>query len=289
MRLERFGDLPPQLLQRVESRLSWTVDPVGISLPPLPSILSSALSIQRIRAHRSSAGSELLWVFTDGSVDGTRCGAAAVLFVGSSTAGLPFSVHFEGPHSSTPAELVAIHLSCQKALALGHFRRIIIVCDSQPTLQSLQRSQGIGALAHRAREAVCTLQSTGIDLQLWWTPAHSDVAENEHADTAAKLAAQGNSTDGLVSDIPACYTALRTRIRRFYCSRANRQWAASERGRALYSIMPVHTGSISWTEGLSRPVAASVAQFLRGHYATSCYLFRFHLCTAPHCPWCGAP
>ena len=137
MRLERLGNLPPQLLQRVESRLSWTVDPVGISLPPLPSILSSALSIQRIRTHRSSAGSELLWVFTDGSVDGTRCGAAAVLFVGSSTVGLPFSVHFEGPHSSTQAELVAIHLGCQKALALGHFRCIIIVCDSQPALQSL--------------------------------------------------------------------------------------------------------------------------------------------------------
>ena len=289
MRLERFGDLPPQLLQRVESRLSWTVDPVGISLPPLPSILSSALSIQRIRTHRSSAGSELLWVFTDGSVDGTRCGAAAVLFVGSSTVGLPFSVHFEGPHSSTQAELVAIHLGCQKALALGHFRCIIIVCDSQPALQSLQRSQGIGALAHRAREAVCSLQSTGIDLQLWWTPAHSDVTENEHADTAAKLAAQGNSTDGLVSDIPACYTALRTRIRRFYCSRADRQWATSERGRALYSLMPEHTGSISWTEGISRPDAATVAQFLTGHYATSCYLFRFHLCTSPRCPWCGAP
>ena len=99
------------------------------------------------------------------------------------------------------AELVAIHLGCQKALALGRFQFIIIVCDSQPALQSLQRSQGIGALAHRAREALCTLQSTGIDLQLWWTPAHSDVAENEHADTAAKLATQGNSTDGLVSDI----------------------------------------------------------------------------------------
>ena len=101
MRLDRFGGLPPQLLQRVESRLFWTVDPVGISLPPLPSILTSALSIHRIRSHRSSAGPEVLWVFTDGSVDGTQCGAAAVLFVGSSTVGLPFSVHFEGPHSST--------------------------------------------------------------------------------------------------------------------------------------------------------------------------------------------
>ena len=287
-RLDRYGDLSTQLLQRVEPRLFWTVDPVGISGPPLPSILPSASAIQRIREHRSSADSELLWIFTDGSVDGTRCGAAAVLFPGSSTVGHPFSVRFEGLHSSTQAELVALHLGCQKASALGRFRRLIIVSDSQPALQAIQRLQGIGALAHRAREALCTLQSSGIDLQLWWTPAHADVTENERADAAAKEAAQGSPTDGLVFDVPACHTALRTRIRHFYRSRADRQWASSERGRALYSVMPTHTGSISWTEGLPRQIAATVAQFLTGHYATSCYLHRFHLRATTCCLWCGA-
>ena len=222
-------------------------------------------------------------------MDDARCGAAAVLFVGSSMVGHPFSVHFEGPHSSTQAELVALHLGCQKASALGRFRRIIVVTDSQPALQSLHRLQGIGALAHRTREALCTLQSEGVDLQLWWTPAHADVAENEQADAAAKEAAHGSSTDGLVSDVPASHTALRTRIRRFYSARADRQWASSDRGRALYSVMPSHTGSISWTEGLSRQVAATVAQFLTGHYATSCYLYRFHLRESTCCLWCGAP
>ena len=41
--------------------------------------------------------------------------------------------------------------------------------------------------------------------------------------------------------------------------------------------MPTHRGSIEWTEGLPRQIAATVAQFLTGHYATSCYLHRFHL------------
>lgn len=66
----------------------------------------------------------------DGSVDGTRCGVATILFVGSSTMGHPFSVHFEGLHSSTQVELVAIHLGCKKALALRQFRHIIMVSDS---------------------------------------------------------------------------------------------------------------------------------------------------------------
>ena len=85
------------------------------------------------------------------------------------------------------------------------------------------------------------------------------MTENEQADAAAKEAAQGSPTDGLVSDVPACHTALRTRIRHFYRSRADRQWASSERGRALYAMMPTYTGSISWTEDLPRLIAATVA------------------------------
>ena len=168
------------------------------------------------------------------------------------------------------------------------FVRLIIVLDSQPALQAIQRFQGIGALAHRAPKALCTLQSSGIDLQLWWIPAHADVTENEQADAAAKRAAQGSSTDGLVVDVPACHTALWTRIRHFYRSRADRQWASSERGRALFSVMPTHTGSISWTEGLPRLIVDTVAQFLTCHYATNCYLYRFHLRATTRCPWCDA-
>ena len=134
MRLDRYGDLSHQLLQRVELRLFSTVDPVGISLPPLPSILPSASTIQRIHEHQSLVGPKLLWIFTDGSMDGIRCGAAAVLLVGSSTVSHPFSVNFEGLHSSTQAELVALPLGCHKASTLGHFRHLVIVSDSQPGL-----------------------------------------------------------------------------------------------------------------------------------------------------------
>ena len=284
--LERYGDLPRQLLQRVESRQFWSIAPIDDALPPIPSILPSALAAQRIRECRPSSAPDVLWIFTDGSVDGNMCGASAVLFCGPSSQGHPFSVHFVGLHSSTQAELVAIHLGCQKAHVLGHFRRVILVSDSQPALQSIQQWQGLSALAQHARDALCTLQAECNDLQLWWTPSHVDLVENDQADAAAKLAAQGNPTDGIRLDVPTCYTALRSRVRRHYCSRADRQWANAEQGRALYSIMPHHTGSISWTQGLSRPMAATVAQFLTGHYATNCYLYRFHLREDTCCIWC---
>ena len=60
VRLDRHGDLSAQLLQRVEPRLFWTMDPVSISRPPLPSILPSTSAIHRIREHRPSADPELL-------------------------------------------------------------------------------------------------------------------------------------------------------------------------------------------------------------------------------------
>ena len=140
-----------------------------------------------------------------------------------------------------------------------------VVSDSQPALQSTQRCQGLSALSQRARDALCTLQAECDALQLWWTPIHVDLVENDQADTVAKLAAHGNPTDGICNNVPTCYTALWSRIRHYYGSRADQQWANAEQGRALYSIMPHHTASISWTEGLSRPMAATVAQFLTGY------------------------
>lgn len=112
MCLDRCGNLSHQLLYRVESHIFWTVDPVAISLTPIPSVLPAAFAIQLIQEHRSSASPELLWIFTNGSVDGTRYRAIAVLFARSSRVGHPFSMYFEGSHSSTQAELVAIHLGC---------------------------------------------------------------------------------------------------------------------------------------------------------------------------------
>ena len=44
--LEHYEDLPRQLLQCVESRQFWSIAPIDITLPPIPSILPSALAVQ---------------------------------------------------------------------------------------------------------------------------------------------------------------------------------------------------------------------------------------------------
>ena len=64
-------------------------------------------------------------------MDGSRCGAAAILFQGAAQDGSCFSTRFDGFHSSTQTELVAIRLGCEEARWLGSFSRITLVSDSQ--------------------------------------------------------------------------------------------------------------------------------------------------------------
>ncbi len=285
--LDRHGSLPRHYLQRVETRSFWTVDPTSESWTLVPSILDAEVATQWIRQSRPVSAPDELWIFTDGSVDGMDCGASAVLFFGSSMTRQSYSVRFVGNRSSTQAELVAIILACQKVSTLGRFRRITLVSDSQPALLGIQRRQGITLLACRACDALSTIQTQTDELRLWWTPSHVELEENDQGHEAAKLATRGHPTDGTLIDIPHCYTTLRTKIRRFLFTQVNRQWTNSERGRALYSVMPTFSSSIAWTEGLSRRESALVAQFLIAHYATSSYLHRFGLREDSECVWCG--
>ena len=99
---------PFEMLQHVERQVHWTEDP---ALPPwTPPILflDQETAVSHIRQARDSALAGDLWIFTDGSVDGSRCGVVAILFQGAAQDGSCFSTHFDGFHSSTQTELVAI-------------------------------------------------------------------------------------------------------------------------------------------------------------------------------------
>lgn len=58
---------------------------------------------------------------------------------------------------------------------------------------------------HSPKHMVCplTLWAEDIVVQLWWTLAHFNIAENEEVNVATKLALQGTSNDDPVSDVLA--------------------------------------------------------------------------------------
>ena len=187
--MARTTSLPPSELCTVEPFRLWLTHPARPTPPFSPSILDREMALHRIRPARETSSSRDLGVFTDGSIDGRLGGAAAVYFIGSSSAPTTFSIRFTGRHSSTQAELVALRLGCQHVGALGSFDRITFVSDSQAALLSLAHPRRCLSLAAQVYSALQELSASGTVIRLWWTPGHSSLMENDLADTAAKAAA----------------------------------------------------------------------------------------------------
>lgn len=196
------GRSPPDglslsILQRAEVRCSWATDPSAPRWDPLPSILADRIeSVDRICTACREASWDDLWIFTDGSVCGLACGAAAVLFDGTTSDGQTSAVSFHGFHSSTQAELVALRLGCAMADQRAVLVRVTFVCDSQSALKGVQRHLHYLELALAARDDLARLHDRGADVRLWWTPSHVDLRENDLADVAARRVAQGDLETG---------------------------------------------------------------------------------------------
>ena len=286
-RMERTLPSFRERLMHVERSRFWYVDPVEATWSPPISILPTEASLERIRRERGDCTLDSLWIFTDGSIEGTCCGAAAVCFCGTDHMGRSFSERFLGQHSSTQAELVALDLGCRRAREMGSFSCITIVSDSQAALMAIGKTQGGSSLAVTARQAIRDLALCTATLRIWWTPSHMDLRENDMADAAAKAAAMGTSFDAL-RDIPLCATVLRSEITAHYVARAETQWDLSTQGRDLHEVMPQFARDLQWTSDMSRKDVALVAQFISGHYATQTYLQRFGHPVDGSCRWCDA-
>ena len=87
-----FGE---RLLQ-VERRCFWYVDPTEAAWTPTINFISAEASVDRIQSERRACPSDSLWIFTDGSVEGTCCGTAAVCFRGIEHTSQSFSERFIG-------------------------------------------------------------------------------------------------------------------------------------------------------------------------------------------------
>ena len=276
---------------RVERRHFWYTDPSSPPWEPTLFAIGSRTSpgeaIQYIREARDYSLHDELWVFTDGSVSGTLCGAATILFYGTNTVGQPSAVHFEGLHSSTQAELVALRLGCDRAVACPVPSRVTIVSDSLTALRAVLRRQGGSTLAVAARRALHTLCSHVPALRLWWTPSHVGLLENEMVDQVAKEAAQPDTTYPTIHTVPFSRTCLRSAIQRHYSAQLQRQWECSSSESDLFQAMPHFDSFISLTSTYSRYETALVAQFLTGHFPSGQYLHRFHHRDSPECVACG--
>ena len=70
-------------------------------------------------------------------------------------------------------------------------------------------------MAFEAREAVCSLEGHTDEFQLWWTPSHAVLLENDLVDEAAKVATQDLAFVDLC-EVPLCKAALKTQVAGHY-------------------------------------------------------------------------
>jgi ribonuclease HI len=249
---------------------------------------------------------EEIQVFTDGSAQGGKVGAAAILIrKNSPNRILHFHLGPEAEHTVHEAELVglllAIHLiSTEKRAA----KTCSIAVDNQAAIRAFDSDMRRPG-HHLAREVLKIANRMqkrknmrGYKLTIRWTAGHSGIMGNERADSEAKKAASGKHTENkhlpvyLRKPLPINPAALKRSHGDALKKRWKADWTASPRGKEMLRIDNTTPSTkflktISSTN-LSRSAASKIAQLRLRHIPLNGYLYRFKRTDKASCPACGA-
>ena len=140
-----------------------------------PSIYLSKFVDLRLKYH------DHIFIYTDGSKDGPRSGAAATSAHWQSKYRLP-------DHSSIfSAELTAIALALVQISSRSE-SCWVIASDSKSALQAIHNNKWQNPFVSQVASKLHALNSTGKTIILTWVPSHMGIRGNDQADTLAKLA-----------------------------------------------------------------------------------------------------
>jgi len=132
-------------------------------------------------------------------------------------------------------------------------------------------------------------------LEIWWTPGHEGIKENERADEEAKRVARGNSSpdDQLPCTHRGKIKTSRSAVRQSYSKKlkneAAKQFASSPRYLQLQEINPSTLSSKfrKDTEHLLCEQTTILIQLRMGHIPLSKYLHRIGKTNSPMCHTCS--
>jgi len=252
-----------------------------------------------------STATEEIQVFSDGSAQNGKVGAAAILIrKDRPDRTLHFHLGTEAEHTVHEAELVGILLAIH---LIGTKKRSATTCaiavDNQAALQAFN-SEMKRPGHHIAREALKNAfhvqkrrKKSNYKLTLRWTAGHFGIEGNEKADSEAKKAASGLST--LTKQLPPFLrkpllinpSAVTRKHNDGLKKKWKEDWRASERGKKALRLDKT-TPSDKFLKtiskaGLSREGTSRIAQLRLQHIPLNSYLFRFKRVDKPNCPACG--
>jgi ribonuclease HI len=254
----------------------------------------------------SEDAEEEIQVYADGSATDGKVGAAAVLIrTGNPVRKLHLHLGHESEHTVHEAELVGILLAMQlistekrasTSFALG--------VDNQAAIKAFQsdlRQPGhhLAIEIIRVANQIQKRRKKGkYTLNIRWTAGHEGVEGNELADSEAKKAAGGLSSEKtqlphyLRKPLLINPAAVKRHMQEKRKQNWSEEWRKSPRGRRTLRIDKT-TPSKKFLETisnskLSREAASRIAQFRLNHAPVNQFLKRIGRVDKARCPACGA-
>ena len=210
--------------------------------------MQEALSRELIGNMLENCNETTAIAFTDGSCLGNPgpCGAGACIFPPGHTEPILLKHPVSSCGSILLGELVAIKLAVKhiQTKTTGRDKQIIeklhVFSDSQCAIGHL--TLGWEAKSHKAtiqevKSDIQKLEESGVNVEISWTPGHSDIKGNEYADKLAKEAAEEAKEK---TDIPPVLTMgdIKTAVRDSGRKKWQDMWDKSEKGRNLFNYRP---------------------------------------------------
>jgi len=274
------------------------------SLGELPFSISIPAN-KEASAREAENAMEEIQVFTDGSAQGGKVGAAAILIRNNR----PFCMlHYhlgpEAEHTVHEAELVGLLLAMHliRTERQGATSSVIAI-DNQAALRAFNSelrkpghhlAQEILSLATRIQKR---RSNDKYSLTLRWTAGHISIAGNEKADSKAKNAAASLSSDKellppylrkpLLINPSAVKRKLIDKLKKDW----KKEWHESARGMNVLKIDSTTPSdrfikTIS-NEKLSREASSRIAQLRLRHVPLNSYLYKFKRTDKDNCPACS--
>lgn len=239
-------------------------------------------------------------VFTDGSGEEGRIGAAAVLYRGFQ----PLKVmrcHLGSDKEHTVYEGECVGQSMAVELIQkeeGPVRTVLILTDNQASIRALNIfSAGPGHdIVDKVVKGIGRLNKSheGIQVAVMWVPGHQGVAGNEAADREAKKASQGNITQNLPAflrkPLRISKSAMKQEMQRRQKQQIHREFKKSARYLRMSRVNPHALSSKCRKKALeiTHRKSSLLVQLRTGHVPLNQYLHRFHLVESPLCLACNA-
>ena len=192
--------------------------------------------------------------------------------------------------------LLALHLLSLERNACS----TTILLDNQAVIQSLEHHKTKSAqylldeLAHQIGMIHRQVRHPDFELSIAWVKGHIEIEGNELANTAAKVAAGGESSPAsslphmLTSPLPVSITAQK----QAFMASLHKQWGEGWRQSPQYSRLSKIDPSLpsnkyrKLTLELSRAQSSIVMQLQLGHVPLNAYLHRISKLDLPTCALC---